>query len=307
MLDVAVRESKSQDRRGRDSRSLHPRGRRQVLRFFDRLHVRGGYGASGDPRHAPKLALASHLLADRRKDPTGEVVLEVTVRVADQKGLCGNAAPPLVSTGRVPSCRSLKTIKCMDEHLMDVFRGQSLYDPGYVARSVGISRRREVVSFTHHRRVAFPSSPSIALQRPRQRESSSCRSGSSLNASTHTERRTGNGFESSSIPRPGLGSSPVEAHLGIRMTPSQPWRTAHETLVYQADVDSVRVLDDHAVVLKGYVQYRDKDERIIKTDKVWLYVVVDDKLFRSQVFETEAAALEAYRRLGIDLGVSSLP
>ena len=83
--------------------------------------------------------------------------------------------------------------------------------------------------------------------------------------------------------------------------------TAHETLVYQADIDSVRVLDDHAVVLKGYVQYRAKDERIIKTDKVWLYVVVDDKLFRSQVFETEAAALEAYRRLGIDLGVSSLP
>ncbi len=107
---------------------------------------------------------------------------------------------------------------------LDVFRGQSLYDLGYVARSVGISRRREIVSFTHHRKVAFPSSPSIALQRPRQRESSSCRSGSSLNASTHIERRTGNGFESSSIPRPGLGSSPVEAHPGIRMTPSQPWR-----------------------------------------------------------------------------------
>ena len=103
----------------------------RLLRFFDRLHVRGRYGASGDPRHAPKLALASHLLADRRKDPTGEVVLEVTVRVADQKGLCGNAAPPLVSTGRVPSCRSLKTMKCMDEHPMDVFRGQSLYDLGY--------------------------------------------------------------------------------------------------------------------------------------------------------------------------------
>ena len=82
---------------------------------------------------------------------------------------------------------------------------------------------------------------------------------------------------------------------------------AHETLVYQADIGSVRVLDHHAVVLKGYVQYRAKDERIIKTDKVWLYVVVDDKLFRSQVFESEAAALEAYRRLGIDLGVSSSP
>jgi len=35
------------------------------------------------------------------------------------------------------------------------------------------------------------------------------------------------------------------------------------------------------------------------------YVVVDDKLFRSEVFETEAAALEAYRSLGITLGTSS--
>ena len=142
MLDVAVRETKGQDRRRRDSRSLHRSGRRHVLRSFDRLHVRGGYGASGDPRHAPKLALASHLLADRRKDPTGEVVLEVTIRVADQEGLCGNAAPPLVSTGRVPSCRSLETIKCVDEHLMECFRGQSLDDLGYVARSVEISWRR---------------------------------------------------------------------------------------------------------------------------------------------------------------------
>ena len=83
--------------------------------------------------------------------------------------------------------------------------------------------------------------------------------------------------------------------------------TAHETLVYQADIESVRVLDDHAVVLKGYVQYRAEDERITRADKVWLYVVVDDKLFRSQVFETEAAAVGAYRRLGINLGVLSSP
>ena len=81
--------------------------------------------------------------------------------------------------------------------------------------------------------------------------------------------------------------------------------TAHETLVYQADIKSVRVLDDHAVVLTGYVQYRAETERITRADKAWLYVVVDDRLFRSQVFETEAAAVGAYRRLGIDLGVSS--
>ena len=72
MLDVAVRESKGQDRRGRDARRLHRRRRSLVLRSFDRLHVGGGYGASVDPRHAPKLAFASHLLPDHRKGPTSE-------------------------------------------------------------------------------------------------------------------------------------------------------------------------------------------------------------------------------------------
>lgn len=34
------------------------------------------------------------------------------------------------------------------------YQRQSLYDLGYVARSVDISRRREILSFTHHREVA---------------------------------------------------------------------------------------------------------------------------------------------------------
>ena len=80
---------------------------------------------------------------------------------------------------------------------------------------------------------------------------------------------------------------------------------ARESLVYDADIESVRVLDEHAAVLKGRVQHRAEDGRIVQAERVWLYVVVDDKLFRSQVFETERAAIETYRRLGINLGVAS--
>jgi hypothetical protein len=65
------------------------------------------------------------------------------------------------------------------------------------------------------------------------------------------------------------------------------------------------VLDEHAVVLHGYVQHRSEQGRVVTVQKVWLYVVVDEKLFRSEVFDTEAAALEAYRSLGITLGTSS--
>ena len=79
---------------------------------------------------------------------------------------------------------------------------------------------------------------------------------------------------------------------------------ARESLVYDADIESVRVLDEHAAVLTGHVQHR-ADGRIVQAERVWLYVVVDDKLFRSQVFETERAAIETYRLLGIDLGVAS--
>ena len=82
---------------------------------------------------------------------------------------------------------------------------------------------------------------------------------------------------------------------------------ARESPVYGADIESVRVLDEHAAVLKGHVQHRAEDGRIVQAERAWLYVVVDDKLFRSQVFENERAAVEAYRLHGLDLGVASPP
>ncbi len=80
---------------------------------------------------------------------------------------------------------------------------------------------------------------------------------------------------------------------------------AHEDTSYHADVGSVRVLDEHAVLLTGRVEFRSEEGRWIRAKRVWLYVVVDDLLFRSQVFESETEAQGAYSRLGIDLGVPS--
>jgi ketosteroid isomerase-like protein len=82
-------------------------------------------------------------------------------------------------------------------------------------------------------------------------------------------------------------------------------REAHQDLGYYAEIESARGLDDHAIVLKGYVQHASASGRPLRAERVWLYVVVDGKLFRSQVFEDEGLALETYRRHGLELGVPS--
>ena len=76
MLDVAVREPEDQDRRGRDSNSLHPRGRRHVLRLFHALHVGGQHAVASETRHTPPLALALDGVPDLGKGLSSEVVLE---------------------------------------------------------------------------------------------------------------------------------------------------------------------------------------------------------------------------------------
>ena len=81
-------------------------------------------------------------------------------------------------------------------------------------------------------------------------------------------------------------------------------QAAHEDTTYHADVRSARELDEHAVVLTGHVQHRTPDGRLRAEDRAWLYVVVDKKLYRSQVFADEASAVDTYRRLGVDLGVA---
>jgi hypothetical protein len=93
MLDVAVREPKGENRRRRDADSLPRCGRRPVLRSLDTFHVRGRHAVSNETRHAPALALALHRVPDYRKGLSSEVVFEVTVRIADQERLGGDASP----------------------------------------------------------------------------------------------------------------------------------------------------------------------------------------------------------------------
>lgn len=80
-------------------------------------------------------------------------------------------------------------------------------------------------------------------------------------------------------------------------------QAAHEDITYFANISSTRALDDHAVLLTGHVLHRSERGGPLKAERVWLYVVVENQLYRSQVFQTEVEAQEVYRRLGISLGV----
>ena len=83
----------------------------------------------------------------------------------------------------------------------------------------------------------------------------------------------------------------------------QAMQAAHEDTAYFANISSIRTLDDHAVLLTGHVLHRSERGRPLKDERVWLYVVMDNQLYRSQVFRTEIEAQEVYRQLGISLGV----
>ena len=80
---------------------------------------------------------------------------------------------------------------------------------------------------------------------------------------------------------------------------------AQEDTSYHADVATVRTLDENAVLITSRVEYRSTEGEWIRAERVWLYIVVDNLLYRSRVFEAEAEAQETYARLGIDLGVPS--
>jgi hypothetical protein len=80
-------------------------------------------------------------------------------------------------------------------------------------------------------------------------------------------------------------------------------QAAHEDGIYGPEIKSSRVLDEHAVLLSGHVEYRSEQEGGLKAHRVWLYVIIDNLLYRSQVFESEEEARDAYNRLGVTLGV----
>jgi hypothetical protein len=95
----------------------------------------------------------------------------------------------------------------------------------------------------------------------------------------------------------GLPSDPEKALADMK--------SAHSDVLYQADVQTARELDEHAVVLKGRVRYRLDAGGFIDAERSWLYVVVDGRLYRSQMFRTSTEAELAYTTYGLDLGVAS--
>ena len=78
---------------------------------------------------------------------------------------------------------------------------------------------------------------------------------------------------------------------------------AHADALYHADVQSALELDEYAVLLSGSVRYPAEDGGFNHVQRSWLYVVVDGRLYRSQVFETSEEAKAAYVEHGRDLGV----
>lgn len=78
---------------------------------------------------------------------------------------------------------------------------------------------------------------------------------------------------------------------------------AHADELYHADVQHARELDDCAILLSGSVRHRAEGGGFNHVQRAWLYVVVDGRLYRSQVFPTSDDAEAAYAAHGRDLGV----
>lgn len=77
-------------------------------------------------------------------------------------------------------------------------------------------------------------------------------------------------------------------------------RAVHDDVSYRADVNATRALDDHAVILRGAVEQR-RDGRFVHESHAWLYVFRDGLLYRSQMFDSEQEARQAYAERGLDL------
>jgi hypothetical protein len=93
------------------------------------------------------------------------------------------------------------------------------------------------------------------------------------------------------------GGAPVDVETAIAAM-----QAAHEDTSYSADVKSLRALDEHAVILEGGVSRR-REGRLTTEPHAWLYVFVDGRLYRSEMFDDARDAQAAYLERGLDLGV----
>lgn len=94
------------------------------------------------------------------------------------------------------------------------------------------------------------------------------------------------------------GGQPEEPTTAIRRL-----QDAHSDLIYHADVTNVLELDDEAVLLRGRVRYRNPRGGWVVAERSWLYVIRDELLYRSAVYDSHDRARREYERLGPTLGV----
>jgi hypothetical protein len=102
-----------------------------------------------------------------------------------------------------------------------------------------------------------------------------------------------------------------EARIGVFAGGGEPgdpeqaiadMQRVHQDVVYQASVSTIQQLDEEAMLLRGRVRYVTDSGGISDVERYWLYVIRDERLFRSAVFKTAEAAVDAYTHHGPTLG-----
>jgi hypothetical protein len=66
-------------------------------------------------------------------------------------------------------------------------------------------------------------------------------------------------------------------------------------------------IDEHAVIVSGRMRRSVPRGGFEDAAHVWLLTVRDDLIYRQGVYGTEEEAVDAYRRLGVDLGITATP
>lgn len=64
-------------------------------------------------------------------------------------------------------------------------------------------------------------------------------------------------------------------------------------------------LDEHAAIVTGRMRRRMQEGGFQDANHVWLLTVRDGLIYRQGVYHTPAEAADAYRRLGVTLGITS--
>lgn len=81
---------------------------------------------------------------------------------------------------------------------------------------------------------------------------------------------------------------------------------ASRDLLYNASVDQICEIDEHAAILRGVVRSRRGDgSGFQESSRIWLFTAIDSLVFRTAVFTDESAARDAHARHGIALGSCS--